>query len=157
VLKSATPAQFDCSGVPQDVAQADPAYARHYTAGFTDRLADEARATHTHGVRDILLRCLHSDLDVLLPKMGTAGASELFFIVVDANVLGSESLNKRIRAQFDNCAIQMAGLTFSTSYRSIEMPERGAGDSMEISLQQMAVIIQVLVDEELASSVLANG
>jgi hypothetical protein len=37
------------------------------------------------------------------------------------------------------------------------MPERGAGDSMEISLQQMAVIIQVLVDEELASSVLANG
>jgi signal transduction histidine kinase len=123
----------------------------------TGWLSDEARATHSQAVRDILQRCLHSNLDVLLPKMGSAGASELFFVVVDANVVGAESLTRRIRAQFDSCAAQMSGLTLSTSYRSIDLPERSASDSMAISLQQIAVIIQVLVDEELASSKVANG
>jgi hypothetical protein len=40
----------------------------------TGWLSDEVRAEQSHGVRDLLQRCLHSDLDVLLPKMGSAGA-----------------------------------------------------------------------------------
>jgi hypothetical protein len=50
----------------------------------TGWLSSEARAEYCERVRDLLEACLHSDRDVLLPKMGSAGASELFFMVVVA-------------------------------------------------------------------------
>ena len=124
----------------------------------TGWLSDEARAEHTSGVRDLLQRCLHSDLDVLLPKMGSAGAAELFFIVAVTDAIGGESLTKRIREQFDGCKpVQQAGLTLSTSYRLLETTERTASDSMAVSLEQVTTKIQELVNEELSSRLVANG
>jgi signal transduction histidine kinase len=124
----------------------------------TGWLSDEARAQHTKGVRDLLQRCLLSDLDVLLPKMGSAGASELFFIVAMTDAVGAESLTKRIRQQFDDSdPIQQAGLTLSTSYQSIESTERDIVDSIEGSLERVAINIQKRVDEEFSSRMVANG
>jgi signal transduction histidine kinase len=124
----------------------------------TGWLSDEARAEHTNGVRDLLQRCLHSDLDVLLPKMGSAGAAELFFIVAVTDAIGGESLTKRIREQFDGCKpVQQAGLTLATSCRLLETTKRTASDSMEVSLEQVTTKIQELVNEELSSRLVANG
>jgi signal transduction histidine kinase len=124
----------------------------------TGWLSDEARAEHSSGVRDLLQGCLHSDLDVLLPKMGSAGAAELFFIVAATDAIGGESLTKRIREQFDGCKpIKQAGLTLSTSYRLLEATKSTAGESMEVTLQQVTNRIQELVNEELSSRMVVNG
>jgi signal transduction histidine kinase len=124
----------------------------------TGWLSDEERAQHTQGVRDLLQRCLLSDLDVLLPKMGSAGSAELFFIVAMTDSIGAESLTKRIKQQFDaSDPIQRAGLTLSTSYKSLATTERDAADSMAVSLERVATNIQKLVDEELSSRMVMNG
>jgi signal transduction histidine kinase len=124
----------------------------------TGWLSDEARAEHTSGIRDLLQRCLHSDLDVLLPKMGSAGAAELFFIVAVTDAIGGESLTKRIREQFDGCKpVQQAGLTLATSYQLLETTTRTASDLIDVSLEQVTAKIQELVNEELSSRLVANG
>jgi signal transduction histidine kinase len=124
----------------------------------TGWLSDEARAQHTQGVRTLLQRCLLSDLDVLLPKMGSAGAAELFFIVALTDSIGAESLTRRIRQQFDDSdPIQQAGLTLSTSYQSAAASQPGSAESMEVSLERAATSIQKLMDEEFSSRIVTNG
>jgi signal transduction histidine kinase len=124
----------------------------------TGWLSDEVRAEHSHGVRDLLQRCLHCDLDVLLPKMGSAGAAELFFIVAVTDEIGGEAITKRIREQLDGCEhIQQAGLTLSTSYRLLEAIKRNASESMEDFLEKAASKIQELMDEEISSRMVGNG
>ena len=124
----------------------------------TGWLSDEVRAEQSHGVRDLLQRCLHSDLDVLLPKMGFAGAAELFFIVAITDRIGGEAITKRIQEQLDSCEhIQQAGLTLSTSYRSLEAIKRNASESMEDFLEKVATKIQELMDEEISSRMVGNG
>lgn len=121
-------------------------------------LSDEVRVEQSHGVRDLLQRCLHSDLDVLLPKMGFAGAVELFFIAAITDGIGGEAITKRIREQLDGCEhIQRAGLTISTSYRSLEAVKPNASESMEDFLEKVATKIQELMNEEISSRMVGNG
>jgi signal transduction histidine kinase len=124
----------------------------------TGWLSDEVRAEQSHGVRDLLQQCLHSDLDVLLPKMGLAGAVELFFIVAITDEIGGEAITKRIREQLDGCEhIQQAGLTLSTSYRSLAAIKRNASESMEGFLEKVATKIQELMNEEMSSRMVEDG
>ena len=124
----------------------------------TGWLSDKVRAEHSHWVRSLLQRCLHSDLDVLLPKMDFAGAAELFFIVAITDGIGGEAITKRIREQLDGCEpIQRAGLTLATSYRSLEAMKRNANESMEGFLEKVANKIQELMNEEISSRMVENG
>src|SRR6202047_1555830 len=75
----------------------------------TGWLSDEVRAKESHTVRDLLQRLLYSDLDVLLPKVGFAGAVELFFIVAITDGIGGAAISKRIRERLDE-HIQQSGL-----------------------------------------------
>jgi signal transduction histidine kinase len=124
----------------------------------TGWLSDEVRAENSHGVRDLLQSCLTSDLDVLLPKMGSAGARELFFIVAVTDTIGGEAILKRILEQFDRRdEILGAGLTLSASYRSIEAIARNASESTEVFLERVSTKIQALMNEEISSRMVANG
>ena len=124
----------------------------------TGWLSEEERSEHTQGVRDLLQRCLQSDLDILLPKMGSAGAAELFFIVAATDAPGGDSLSRRIRERFDNCGpVQQAGLTLLTSNRSVELTDEHANDPTAGTLESVANSIQQLVNEELSSRMVANG
>jgi signal transduction histidine kinase len=62
----------------------------------TGWLSEDVRAEQSQGVRDILQRCMHSDLDKVLPKMGPAGATELFFILAITGEIGGEAIAMRI-------------------------------------------------------------
>jgi len=125
---------------------------------LTGWLSDEVRADRCREIRHLLQQCLHSDLDVLLPKMGFAGAVELIFIVATTDGIGGEAISKRIREQLDSCEhIQQAGLTLSTSYRSLEAIKRNASESMEDFLEKVATNIQELMNEEIASRMVKNG
>jgi signal transduction histidine kinase len=122
----------------------------------TGWLSDEVRAEQSSRVRDLLRRCLYSDLDVLLPKMGFAGAVELFFIVASTDRIGGEAISKRIREQLDD-HIQQIGLTLSTSYRSLDAIKRNASESMEDFREKVATNIQELMNEEISSRMVENG
>jgi signal transduction histidine kinase len=122
----------------------------------TGWLSHEVRAKQSHTVRDLLQRCLYSDLDVLLPKVGFAGAVELFFIVAITDGIGGEAISKRIRKQLDEL-IQQGGLTFSTSYRSLEAMKRNTSESMEDYREKVAINIQELIHEEISSRMVENG
>jgi signal transduction histidine kinase len=111
----------------------------------TGWLSDEARREQSHGVRDLLQNGLHSELDILLPKMGF-------------DEIGGEAITKRIREKFSGCEyIQQAGLTLSTSYRLLDAIKRNASESMEDFLQKVATKIQELMDEEISSRMVMNG
>ena len=123
----------------------------------TGWLSEEVRAEHSHGVRGLLRKCIHSDLDVLLPRMNTAGGTELFFIVAVTDGIGGEAITKRIREQLDDCKnIRQAGLTFSISYRALEPIKRSPSESAEDYLERVAAEVQKHMDEEILSRMVAN-
>jgi signal transduction histidine kinase len=124
----------------------------------TGWLSEEVRAEQSQGVRDTLQRCLHSDLDVLLPKMGPAGATELFFILAITDEIGGEAIVKRIQQRMiDYEHIQKAGLTTSTSYRSVGTIKRYANESMKGFVEKAANQIQELMNEEISLRMVNSG
>ena len=124
----------------------------------TGWLSDEAREEQSHGVRNLLQHCLHSDVDVLLPRMGHAGAVELFFIVAMTDGTGGEAITKRVREHLDGAEnFQRAGFVHTTSHRSIEPIEGYASESMESYLEKAATKIQELINEEISERMVSNG
>jgi signal transduction histidine kinase len=121
-------------------------------------LSDEARDEHSHGVRELLQRCLHSDQDVLLPKMGASGRAELFFIVAATDLAGGESLAKRIQRQFEirDPALK-AGLVLSTSFHSLTAAQQGVDPALGPPFEAVAEAIHSMVNGELSSRMVANG
>jgi signal transduction histidine kinase len=121
-------------------------------------LSDAARAEHTNWARELLQRCLHSNDDVLLPKMGSSGAAELFFIVAATDPVGCASLTTRIQMQFDERElVQKAGLALSISSHSIPVPRKNRVGSKGAAYEAVAAIIQALVNEELSSRMVAHA
>jgi signal transduction histidine kinase len=120
--------------------------------------SDSARAEQSHGTREAIGRCLHSELDVLLPKMGSSGTAELFFVVAVTDSTGAESLTRRIGEHFvDRELQQKLGLVVSTSIHEINLRGRAAGESPGAVMAGMAASIQLLVNHELSSRMVANG
>jgi sigma-B regulation protein RsbU (phosphoserine phosphatase) len=119
-------------------------------------LSNDVRAEQSHGVREILQRCLHSHLDVLLPKMGVSEAAELFFIVAITDSIGGEAISKRIQEQLRE-HVGRAGLTLSTSYQALAHTKQTSNESAEEYLEQMAAGIQKLINVEISSRMVVNG
>jgi hypothetical protein len=127
-------------------------------ASQTGWLSDEVRAGQSQGVRDILQGCVQSDLDIVLPKMGSAGATELFFILAITDKIGGAAIAKRIRERLDACQpVQQAGLNATTSYRQIETIKRNGSESMRDFVEKVAAQIQELMNEEISSRMVVNG
>jgi hypothetical protein len=127
-------------------------------ASQTGWLSDEVRAGQSQGVRDILQGCVQSDLDIVLPKMGSAGATELFFILAVTDKIGGAAIAKRIRERLDACQpVQQAGLNATTSYRQIETIKRNGSESMRDFVEKVAAQIQELMNEEISSRMVVNG
>ena len=100
---------------------------------------------------------MHSDLDVLLPKMGPAAGTEFFCIVAFTDEIGGEAITMRVREKLAGCdQIQQTGLTHSASYRLLRQANRGANESMEDHVERMAMKIQGMVDEEVSPKVGKN-
>jgi signal transduction histidine kinase len=127
----------------------------------TGWLSEQVRAEKSHEVRHVLQHCLHSDLDILLPRMGFAGAVELFFILA-ADQMGAAALAQRIQEQLDSSdRIQQAGLIHSTSYRFLKVTRDAMNpslsESMENYLETMAIEVQELMNDEISRRIVSNG
>jgi signal transduction histidine kinase len=124
----------------------------------TGWLSAEFRAEQCRTIRHLLQECLHSDLDVLLPKMGGAGAAEVIFIVAVTDEIGGEAISKRIREQFDDSEhFQQTELTLLTSYQSLAAISPKVNESREGFLENMATNIQELMKNEIALRMVENG
>jgi signal transduction histidine kinase len=112
--------------------------------------SDEMRAEQRRGIGKLLQDCLHSDLDVLVPKMESTGAKELFFIVAITDAIGGEAICKRIRENLDD-HIQKARLTLSTSYRWLGMIERTENEPIEEFRDRVTADIRSHMKEDISS------
>jgi signal transduction histidine kinase len=123
----------------------------------TGWLSNEVRAEHYRSVLQVLENCLHSELDVLLPRMWSARAVELFFIVAMTDGIGGEAISKRIRERLERCdEVQQAGLTFKSSYRPVAPIQRRSNESVPDFLEHMAASIQEMMNEETALRMVNN-
>jgi signal transduction histidine kinase len=124
----------------------------------TGWLSQEVRADQCRGIRELLRRVLYSDLDLLLPKMNSAGPAELFLILAMTDEIGGEAICKRIRKQLDSSdPLREAGLTHSTSYRSLGTIKRNSTESKEKFLERVASDIQELMNVEISARQVSNG
>jgi signal transduction histidine kinase len=115
-------------------------------------LSDKVRAEYSYWMRDVLQGCLNSNLDVLLPKMGSSEASELFFVAAVTGEIGGEAITKRIREKLHRSEeILQADLTFSTCYWTLAPVHRNVDESMESFVEKVAATIQESIDERSSS------
>ena len=109
-------------------------------------------------MREIVRECLYSDIDVLLPKMGSTGGVELFFIVAFTDRIGGEAIRKRIQKQLEDSEhLQPKGLTFSSSYRSLHTIQRNATESTEDVLREPCRQNSGTYQSEISSRMVKNG
>jgi len=121
-------------------------------------LSEEVRSEQSRTVRDIVQRCLRSDLDVLLPKMGCTEVGELLFIVAGTDEIGGQAIARRILEQVDGSGlIRKADLIISTSCRSLTMPARNSGDSVEHLVDKLTSQIQEVMNEEISLRMVKIG
>jgi hypothetical protein len=124
----------------------------------TGWLSNEVRRELCRGIRDVLRGCLYSNLDLLLPKMNSAGPAELFFIVAVTDGIGGDAICKRIRTQLDSSeCLQQGGLTHSTFSRLLEPIKRKSTESIADCLARVATDIEELMNKEISSRQGSNG
>jgi Histidine kinase-, DNA gyrase B-, and HSP90-like ATPase len=124
----------------------------------TGWLSDKARAEHSRGVRELLRRCLRADQDVLLPKMGSSGLVELFFMVAATDLAGGETLAERIQSQFDGRGSAVkANLVISTSSHAVKRTRQAVSVSLNAPLEALAETVHSMVNDELSSRMVARG
>jgi len=127
-------------------------------ASNTGWLSDEARVEASRGLRELLRGCLDPGLEVLLPKMGSAGPTELFFIVSGARDQGGEMVAKRIRDHIASSEdIRQKGLLFGVVHRSVGPIDRSAKGSNGSQVGRLAAAVQKRVDEEFSSRLVKHG
>jgi signal transduction histidine kinase len=120
--------------------------------------SDEVRAEHSQSVRDLLLRCLHSDLDILLPRIGPAAAAEVFFILAVTDQIGGDAIVQRIRRRMNRSeSMQQAGLTVSVSCRLLAPLDQNMAESTEDSVSRMSRQIQQLINSEFTSRKISDA
>jgi hypothetical protein len=115
-------------------------------------LTEKVRAEYSYWLRDVLQRCLNSQLDVLLPNMGSSGATELFVVAAVTDEIGGEAISKRIREKLHGSEEMLqADLTFSTCYWTLPPVQRNADESMKSFVEKIAVKIQESIEERSSS------
>ena len=115
-------------------------------------LSEKVRAESSNWMRDVLQRCLNSKLDVLLPNMGSSGATELFVVAAMTDEIGGEAITKRIREKLQGSEeMRQADLTFSTCYWTLAPVQRNADESRESFVEKVTAKIQESIDERSCS------
>jgi signal transduction histidine kinase len=126
----------------------------------TGWISERVRAEESHEVRQVLRKCLQFEVYILLPKMGVAGAAELFFVVAATDQIGAAELAQKIGEQLDlSDRIQHAGLIHSTSYRFLKADaiHPSSSESTENYLGTMTVEVQELMNEEILRRTVSHG
>jgi signal transduction histidine kinase len=79
---------------------------------------------------ETLRRCVYLDKDLVLPAMGTSGASEIFFVVASTDLQQSGVMTARIRELFDRSADLKSKCALTIGVVPVEIPAVQAGETL---------------------------
>ena len=112
-------------------------------------LSKEKREEWSRESRTLIQSCLLPNLDLLLPKLGSGGGEEVFFVVVFADDKGAAVLAERIREQFGQFGIfTRAGLTLSLSYKFLGPTTTDPAASLEDTVGKMGARLAAQLKSE---------
>jgi len=83
-------------------------------------------------------RCVCLDKDLVLPPMGTSGASETFFVVASTDLQQSGVMTARMREQLERGADLKAKCALTISTLPIELPPDSPTGTLEQQVQSVA-------------------
>jgi signal transduction histidine kinase len=93
--------------------------------------------------RSVLQQCLRPGTDVLLPNIGPDGDHKLFFVVAYTQPPGAEIIGSRILKQLrENPKFKSNEFTFAVSHSFLPPIARGADESMEMFVEQVAAEVR---------------
>jgi hypothetical protein len=103
----------------------------------------EAQEAWAHDARSVIQSCVLPDLDVVLPRMNSAGEGERVFVAAFADENGASVLANRIREQFDRAPqLKQLGRALSVSYSMVQPVPREVGASVEKIVTSMATNLE---------------
>jgi signal transduction histidine kinase len=99
--------------------------------------------------RTLLQQCLRPDPDFLLPNLDATSEHKLFFVIAYTQEQGAEVIGKRILSQLRHSGqLQPEDFSISVSHSFLDPISRGANESTETFVRQVAVGIQDLINEK---------
>jgi len=87
---------------------------------------------------EILRRCVYLDKDLVLPRMGTSGAAETFFVVASTDLQQAGIMTARIREQLERVPDLKTKCTLTISTSPIELSPEKPGETVEQTVQTLA-------------------
>jgi nitrogen-specific signal transduction histidine kinase len=124
----------------------------------TGWLSHQARTKHGSLLREHLEQLLFPDRAVLLPRMGSSGGVELFFVVAAGNNGDLRKLVTRIHDGLDSVeSLQQSGLTYSTVLRPLLDDWSAPADAVEIFAETLEAEIQQRIDKEILQRMVRDG
>jgi signal transduction histidine kinase len=99
--------------------------------------------------RCLLQQCLRPDTDLLLPNLDVTSVHRLFFVIAYTQEQGAEVIGQRILSQLRRSGqLQPADFTIAVSHTFLDPISRGATESMESFVGQVAVGIQDQISKQ---------
>jgi hypothetical protein len=90
-------------------------------------------------------RCIYLDKDLVLPPMGTSGATETFFIVASTDLQNSGIMTARIREQLERAPDLKTKCTLTITTLPIELPPDPEGGTLEQQVQAVADCVTQMI------------
>jgi signal transduction histidine kinase len=144
-IQSATPGQDSIALIVTEVDSR--------SVGASSELRGELRRR----IRELLERGLRGQYDTVLPKIGSAAAADLFFMVAVADEVGSEAIVQRIRGQLRRFRqMQGAELQFAVSHHLLKLTKIPAAESGQSLIDEVSASIQGLVNDEITKRTILN-
>jgi signal transduction histidine kinase len=94
---------------------------------------------------EIVRRCVYLDKDLVLPPIGSSGASETFFIVASTDVQRAGIMTLRVREQLERIEHLAEKCTVAISTVPVELPGDMAGKSLEQQVQTVADCVSRMI------------
>jgi signal transduction histidine kinase len=88
--------------------------------------------------RETLRRCIHVDMDLVVPVTGTLGTSETFFITASTDLDGAKVMMKRIREQLEAGGGFNAACLFNLSAGIVPLPSNEEGEPLSDRVRAVA-------------------
>jgi hypothetical protein len=120
-------------------------------------VSTEVRSERYRRIRELLERGLRCEYDVLLPRIGSPGAADLFFMVAVADEAGAQAILHRIREQLRRFG-QMQGveLQFAVWHHMLKLAKIPAAETGRSLIDSVSASIQGLVNQEITKRNLPN-
>jgi signal transduction histidine kinase len=94
---------------------------------------------------ETLQRCVYLDKDLVLPPLGTPGASETFFVVASTDLAHAGIMTTRIRGQLDRIADLNSKGTLTITTEAVELALPSPDETLAQQVQRVADSVNAMI------------